>query len=136
MNILNIYFYNNNNNNNSNRKKLASMKSKIIKKMTATVYSSTKCVWCTRVITLLNDNDIETTKIDITKDNLEEMQNACGGEDVYTVPQVIIDDVLIGGFTETERFINKYRNESGYTAESSVVNNNDNNDRDWNVRPI
>ena len=104
------------------------------KKMTATVYSSTKCVWCTRVITLLNDNDIETTKIDITKDNLEEMQNACGGEDVYTVPQVIIDDVLIGGFTETERFINKHRNESGYTAESSVAGIN--NDRDWNVRPI
>ena len=37
------------------------------------------------------------------------MQKAVG-QKVNTVPQVIIDGVYIGGFTETERYINKGRN--------------------------
>ena len=36
------------------------------------------------------------------------MQKAVG-QKVNTVPQVIIDGVHIGGFTETERYINKQK---------------------------
>ena len=74
--------------------------------MKATVYSTTTCVWCDRTISLLKDHDIETTKIDITQeDNLKEMHIQCGGNQVNTVPQVVVDGKHIGGFTETERFI-------------------------------
>jgi glutaredoxin len=75
--------------------------------MKATVYSTNKCVWCDRVITLLKSKEIETEKIDVTKDGqLQEMHKAAGSR-VNTVPQVIIDGAYIGGYTETERFINK-----------------------------
>ena len=81
------------------------------------VYSSAKasnCVWCDRIIKLLQDNtEAESTiiteiKLD-SKEKVKEMQKAVG-QKVNTVPQVIIDGVYIGGFTETERYINKGRN--------------------------
>ena len=75
--------------------------------MKATVYSTNKCVWCDRVVTLLKSKEIETEKIDVTEDGrLQEMQKIAGSK-VNTVPQVIIDETYIGGYTETERFINK-----------------------------
>lgn len=81
------------------------------------VYSSAKtsnCVWCDRIIKLLQDHtEAESTiiteiKLD-SKEKVKEMQKAVG-QKVNTVPQVIIDGVYIGGFTETERYINKGRN--------------------------
>ena len=75
-------------------------------KMKAIVYSTSKCVWCDRVVTLLKDKHIETEKIDVTEEGrLQEMQESAGSK-VNTVPQVIIDGEYIGGFTETERWIN------------------------------
>ena len=74
--------------------------------MKAIVYSTSKCVWCDRVITLLKEKHIETEKIDVTEEGkLQEMQEAAGAK-VNTVPQVIIDGEYVGGFTETERWIN------------------------------
>tara|TARA_B100000959_G_C14907813_1_gene593789 strand:+ start:630 stop:974 length:345 start_codon:yes stop_codon:yes gene_type:complete len=72
----------------------------------AKVYSTPTCAWCDRVVKLLEDHSIATTKIDITQDdNLKEMHIQCGGNQVNTVPQVVVDGKHIGGFTETERFI-------------------------------
>jgi len=76
--------------------------------MPATVYSTSNCVWCDRTIDLLKDHVDDITKIDVStdKENLKAMHEACGKK-VNTVPQVIIDGVHIGGFTETERYINQ-----------------------------
>ena len=78
--------------------------------MTAIVYSGTNCVWCDRVVDLLKDHIDDITKIDVSidKENLKQMHEACGKK-VNTVPQVIIDGKHIGGFTETERYINKLK---------------------------
>ena len=100
--------------------------------MTAIVYSGTNCVWCDRVIDLLKEHEDDITKIDVDgKEKIKEMHEACGqkvntvpqviidgkekikemhqacGKKVNTVPQVIIDGKHIGGYTETERYINQ-----------------------------
>ena len=76
--------------------------------MTAIVYSTTNCVWCDRTIDLLKEHIDDITKIDVSTDKvkLKEMHQACGKK-VNTVPQVIIDGKHIGGYTETERYINQ-----------------------------
>ena len=75
--------------------------------MQATVYSTSTCAWCDRVVQLLKDHDVETDKVSVDKDpaTLKEMDIQCGGSKVNTVPQVVIDGKHIGGFTETERYI-------------------------------
>jgi glutaredoxin len=75
--------------------------------MKAVVFSTTKCVWCDRVMTMLKDAKIEVSKIDITEsqDNFKQMK-AHAGKGVNTVPQVVIDGAFIGGYTEVERYIN------------------------------
>ena len=79
--------------------------------MKAKVYSTSKCVWCDRVVTLLKSKKIETEKIDVTEEGrLQEMHEAAGAK-INTVPQVVIDGEHIGGYTETERFVNGVNNE-------------------------
>ena len=76
--------------------------------MKSTVFGTTKCVWCDRVSVMLKDAKIEVNKIDISesKDNLKRMKAYVGKTKINTVPQVVIDDKFIGGYTEVERFIN------------------------------
>ena len=76
--------------------------------MEAKIYSTTRCVWCDRVVSMLEKYEINVEKIDVSgsKDLLKEMQRAAG-EKVTTVPQVIIDGKYIGGFTEVERYLNR-----------------------------
>ena len=72
---------------------------------TATVYTGPRCVWCDRVKTLLKDNGYEVTEKSIVDRGLiEEFQNKFN-QTLRTVPQVVIDDKLIGGFAETEVLI-------------------------------
>ena len=61
--------------------------------MQATVYSTSTCAWCDRVVQLLKDHDVETDKVSVDKDpaNLKEMHIQCGGSKVNTVPQDVID---------------------------------------------
>ena len=72
---------------------------------TATVYTGPRCVWCDRVKTLLKDNGYEVTEKSIVDRGLiEEFQNKFN-QTLRTVPQVVIDGDLIGGFAETENFL-------------------------------
>jgi len=74
--------------------------------MEATVFSTPKCTWCDKVTRMLTDVEIEVNKIDITesRENYDLMMDMTGN--VKTVPQVVVDGNLIGGYTETERFLN------------------------------
>ena len=76
--------------------------------MKAKMYSTARCIWCDRVAKMLEEHDINVDKIDISgsKELLKEMQEAVG-QKVSTVPQVIIDNEYVGGFTEVERFLNR-----------------------------
>jgi len=74
--------------------------------MNAKVYSTSTCTWCDRVVKNLTESGIEVEKIDISGDKkLFKQMSEDVGKKVSTVPQVIVDDVYIGGYTETERFI-------------------------------
>jgi len=74
--------------------------------MNAKVYSTSTCTWCDRVIKDLTENGIVVEKIDISGDKkLFKQMSEDVGKKVSTVPQVIIDEKYIGGYTETERFI-------------------------------
>ena len=69
--------------------------------MKATVYTGLACTWCDRVKSLLKDNDYEIEEIMVNKTILEELQTKYD-KVIRTVPQVIIDDALIGGYNEVE----------------------------------
>ena len=71
----------------------------------ATVYSGPRCTWWDRVKVLLQENSYEIQEKSIVdKGLIEEFQNKFN-QTLRTVPQVVIDDKLIGGFAETESYI-------------------------------
>ena len=73
--------------------------------MKGIIYGTDKCTWCNKVANTLLDAGIDITKVDVTDaDNLTEMKKFAG-KDAKTVPQVVIDEKYIGGYTETERFL-------------------------------
>ena len=72
--------------------------------MKATVYTGIACIWCERVKTLLKDNGYEVEEIMVNKDILKELEIK-SGEIIRTVPQVVIDNELIGGYHETEELM-------------------------------
>jgi glutaredoxin len=78
--------------------------------MEAMVFSTPKCTWCNKVINILEDSNIEVTKVDVAEsvENFEKMQNYAG-EDIRSVPQVVIDNEFVGGYTEVERFLNRLK---------------------------
>tara|TARA_B100000287_G_C20548950_1_gene747673 strand:- start:210 stop:455 length:246 start_codon:yes stop_codon:yes gene_type:complete len=69
--------------------------------MKATVYTGLACTWCDRVKSLLKDNDYEIEEIMINGSILEDLQIKYN-KTIRTVPQVIIEDNLIGGYNEVE----------------------------------
>ena len=75
--------------------------------MEALVFSTPKCSWCDKVVSVLKGVNVKVDKIDITesRENYNMMTDAAG--DVKTVPQVVVDGKYIGGYTEIERFLRK-----------------------------
>jgi len=72
--------------------------------MKATVYTGLACIWCARVKTLLKDNGYEIEEIMVNKAILEKLE-VKSGKVIRTVPQVVIDNVLVGGYHETEELM-------------------------------
>ena len=69
--------------------------------MKATVYTGPSCTWCNRVKVLLKDNDYTIEEIQVNGAILEDLQTKFN-KVIRTVPQVIIDDIFIGGYHEVE----------------------------------
>ena len=69
--------------------------------MKATVYTGPSCTWCDRVKTLLKDNNYTIEEIQMNGAILEDLQTKFN-KVIRTVPQVTIDDILIGGYHEVE----------------------------------
>ena len=76
--------------------------------MKVKLYGTTRCGWCDRVAILLEKHGADVEKIDVSgsKELLAEMQ-AAAKEPVTSVPQVVIDDKYIGGYTEVERYLKR-----------------------------
>ena len=83
--------------------------------MKVKLYGTTRCIWCDRVAILLEKHGADVEKIDVSgsKELLAEMQAAAApkgnnfSQPVTSVPQVIIDDKYIGGYTEVERYLKR-----------------------------
>jgi glutaredoxin len=78
------------------------------KKPIVIMYTSKHCIWCGRVKRLLTDNDYPISEeIIVGTSNPTAIPDFKSkyNQDLKTVPQVIIDDKLIGGYTEVERLI-------------------------------
>ena len=74
--------------------------------MDAVVYGTEDCGWCESVVRSLKKHTTSVTKVNVREaDNLEEMKKFAG-KDTKSVPQVVIDGKYIGGYTETERYLN------------------------------
>ena len=69
--------------------------------MKAIVYSGHGWSWCDRVKVLLTDNDYEIEERILGGATMKELE-AKYDRIIRTVPQVIIDDALIGGYNEVE----------------------------------
>jgi len=65
------------------------------------VYTTEPCSFCARVKGLLKSHGVEYTEINLSKDpeGRVELAQKTG---MMTFPQVIIDDELVGGFTEVQ----------------------------------
>ncbi len=78
------------------------------KKSTVIMYTSKHCIWCGRVKRLLTDNDYPISEeIIVGTSNPTAIPDFKSkyNQDLKTVPQVIIDGKLIGGYTEVERLV-------------------------------
>tara|TARA_Y100000034_G_C6656989_1_gene287847 strand:- start:218 stop:472 length:255 start_codon:yes stop_codon:yes gene_type:complete len=74
--------------------------------MDAVVYGTKDCGWCESVVRALKKHTTSITKVDVREaNNLAEMKKFAG-KDAKSVPQVVIDGTYIGGYTETERYLN------------------------------
>ena len=74
--------------------------------MDAVVYGTKSCGWCESVVRSLKKHTTSVTKLDVSEpENLAEMKKIVG-DGAKTVPQVVIDGKHIGGYTETERYLN------------------------------
>jgi len=79
---------------------------------TAIVYSGPNCGWCARVTSLLQENGytVEEIPIALVIGELSEKF----GVSIKTVPQVVIDDVLVGGFAEVRAMMRDIKNEDSH----------------------
>jgi len=73
--------------------------------MKAVIYSTPACGYCRMAKTLLEKKGIDYEEFmvgtDITKNELIETI----GQDVRSVPQILIDNKYVGGYTELSKFL-------------------------------
>ena len=69
-----------------------------------TIYSRPNCKWCDKSKTLLESKGIEYNELMLDLDvTVEQLKKLVPG--AKSVPQILNDGVLIGGFTELETYL-------------------------------
>ena len=71
----------------------------------AIVYTGPGWGWCDRVKDLLEENDYILEEVSVTdRENIVEFKDKYV-KDLRSIPQVIINDKYVGGFSETEQYL-------------------------------
>ena len=70
--------------------------------MKAIVYTGHGWSWCDRVKVLLEDNEYEIEEKSISNKVFVEEFHEMHGQPMRTIPQVVIDGELVGGYNEVE----------------------------------
>ena len=76
------------------------------------IYYKTHCPYSQRALQLLDDNKIPLKKIEVSNDHVGHWKKyilSHFGTTVTTVPQIIINGVLIGGCTDFESYLHRYK---------------------------
>lgn len=71
------------------------------------IYTKTNCSYCKKAKNLLNEKGIEYTEQSIDSDDERQQFLSKFGNDVKTVPQILINDTRIGGYTDLLSFFDK-----------------------------
>ena len=75
--------------------------------MKVLIYTKDNCIWCDRAKILLDSKKISYNEIDLSDDSERLKFYEKIGDNVKTVPQVIIDDKRIGGFQDLKVFLDE-----------------------------
>ena len=75
--------------------------------MKVSIYTKDNCIWCDRAKFLLDSKKISYNEIDLSDDSERLKFYEKIGDNVKTVPQVIIDDNRIGGFQDLKVFLDE-----------------------------
>ena len=68
------------------------------------LYTSKNCVWCDRVKELCKENRISVDERDALS-NMKSIEAVNGGKPVRTVPQIVMNGKLLGGYQELKAFL-------------------------------
>ncbi|QZA70506.1 GrxA family glutaredoxin [Erwinia phage AH04] len=76
--------------------------------MKVVIYGKDQCVFCKRAKQLVEERDVDNEYIDIIETGLgkEGLEKIVGGP-VTSVPQIFVDDVHVGGYTDLVSYLNK-----------------------------
>jgi glutaredoxin len=74
------------------------MSSVPITKHRVVVYSKVDCPWCVKAKDYLNQHNVKYEEIIISKNDLKDFKVKC--PDKKTVPQILFEDKMIGGYTD------------------------------------
>ena len=74
--------------------------------MKAIVYTGPGWIWCERVKVLLTNNGYEVDERPV-QDNVEVLFALNNNEHIRSIPQVVIDGKLIGGYKAVETIFNQ-----------------------------
>lgn len=75
---------------------------------TITIYTKDYCPYCTRAKTLLESEGLPYQEVDITNDP-ESFESLKKRSELMTVPQIFVDDILIGGSDDLARKIEEVK---------------------------
>lgn len=76
--------------------------------MKSVVYCRDNCIWCDRAMELLNSHNVSYEIVKIYKDiSLEDFRSLMNYPEKLTVPQIYMNDVLIGGYEDLQRYYNE-----------------------------
>ena len=75
--------------------------------MKVLIYTKDNCIWCDRAKILLDSKKISYNEIDLSDDSERLKFYEKIGDNVKTVPQVLIDDKRIGGFQDLKVFLDE-----------------------------
>jgi glutaredoxin len=73
--------------------------------MKAIIYTTPVCGYCQMAKTLMTKRNIEYEEVTVGKDITKEELVEVLGKDVRTVPQILVDNVYVGGYTELSKFL-------------------------------
>ena len=73
--------------------------------MKAIIYTTPVCGYCQMAKNLMTKRNIEYEEVTVGKDITKEELVEVLGKDVRTVPQILVDNVYVGGYTELSKFL-------------------------------